>query len=949
MNSIPKSSKRGLSPILLLLGLALLAGNADAAQDVITASGTWTAPAGVTSVTVEVWGGGGAGGGNSTTVDGGGGGGGGGYSMAVIAVTPGNNYTVVVGAGGTGVTGGNGNNGGQSYFIDAATVMANGGAGGAVPVDGNGDGNTEGGIGGAGGAAGVGTTTFTGGNGGTGRDNNTGRGGPGGSSAGTAANGTSGPAPYSGGGGGTGTTAQPPPAGGGIGGNGGASGANGSAPASGNGGGGGGSGDKTLIFNRTGGSGAGGKVVISYPTIPVVISISLASTDPTAANTAVSWTVVFDQSVTGVDAGDFVLVESNGAAGSSLTSVSGGGAIWTVTANTGTGASGLLGLNLVDNDSILSIDSLPLGGAGAGNGNFTGAVYTIAFTPRYVFTNGACTHNIAIGGGGCTAITWSPQVAGQALGNIYITNVNAAGTPRRLNATNPSTLNIAFRLACYDPATGAGMSATFSATSMQCSPTVWSAAKVVTFPGGSPSAGPYSFIYDDVGKIELWMRDSAATTRMGASGSFVVAPDHFGFSGVTAAPIKAGNNFAATVTAYNGLATPTATANFGKEAAPESVTLTFTKCQPTGINAVNGTFTGNVGAFAGGAASAANLNWSEVGNGDLVATNNTYLNSTLSPTGNTGTGGTACNGVGGAGNVGRFIPDHFVTTVTDSCPGGGFTYSGQPFTIGVTAMNGLAVPTTTQNYDGTGSTSPNFSKGVTLTAWDAATGLIPDPNGALTNTAIPATDFTQGVATINATNVGPATLAPVFTFTSRTTAPTQIRIRSVDTDAATSSGFSEGTTWIRSGRAKLGNAHGSELLALPVPFRTEYWNNGWVLNSADNCSGDNSAGGTVSVTLSAAPATCVQDSGNPGLSGAGCAAAGPAAQQYKEGAGLAGNFNLNLSAPGSGNTGAVTVTGNVPTWLQYPWGGGAAVDPSSLATFGVYKGSSEFIYMRENY
>ena len=156
---------------------------------------------------------------------------------------------------------------------------------------------------------------------------------------------------------------------------------------------------------------------------------------------------------------------------------------------------------------------------------------------------------------------------------------------------------------------------------------------------------------------------------------------------------------------------------------------------------------------------------------------------------------------------------------------------------------------------------------------------------------------------------------------------------------------------MRSGRAKLGNAHGSELLALPISFRTEYWNNGWVLNSADSCSGDESLGGSVSVTLSASPATCVQDTGSPGLSGAGCAAAGPLAQQFKEGgvAGFAGDFNLWLKAPGTGHTGAVTVTGNVPDWLKYPWGGGAAVDTSSRATFGVYKGSDKFIYMRENY
>lgn len=956
MLAVLDGGKCGLITILVML--CLLAGTAGAAQDIFVISGIWTAPAGVTTVNVEAWGGGGAGGGQNLNSDGGGGGGGGAYSkVSGLTVIPGNTYAVTVGAGGTGVAGGTGGTGGDSYFIDITTVLAKGGAGGA-PSTGT---PPAGGLGGAA-AAGVGTIKFSGGNGGVGRNHNTGLGGPGGSSAGTAANGTSGPDPYSDSGVGTNTIAQPPPAGGGIGGNGGDTGVDGFAPASGNGGGGGGSGDGT---NRIGGNGAGGKVVISYPTIPLVTSISLASIDPTAANTAVSWTVTFDQSVTGVDVGDFVLVESNGATGSSLTSVAGSGAVWTVTANTGTGASGLLGLNLVDNDSILSIDSLPLGGAGAGNGNFTGAVYTISFTPTYVFTNGACTDSTAIGVG-CTTITWSPQVAGQALGNIYITNVNAAGIPSWLHKTQIRTHNIAFRLACHDPATHAGMPATFSATSLLCSPTVWSAAEVITFPAGSPSAGPYSFSYDDVGKIELWMRNSAATTSMGASGSFVVKPHHFDLSGIqqTAVPnlvnpaaadetgakfVKAGENFTVIVTARNALGVTTA--NFGQESSAEGVKLTSVLVAPAG--GVNGALTGTFSAFSSGVATSDGVSllpdgvtastpytWNEVG---IITLTPSIADGDYLGAGDV-TGTTS-------GNVGRFIPDHFITTITDGCTGSGFSYSGQPFTLAVTAMNGLGVPTITVNYDGTINTLPNFSKAVTLTAWDALTGLISPPEGNLTNTSVAAADFTQGIATIQATNVGPATLAPDFTFISRTTAPVQIRVRSDDTDAVTSSGFSEGTTWVRSGRANIANAHGLELHALPVSFRSEYWSGGWVLNAADGCSGDGLSGGTVGVTLSAAPVTCAQDSGSPGLSGAGCAAAGPVSQRFKEGgvAGFAGDFNLWLKAPGSGNTGTVTVTGNVPAWLQYPWTGAAAINPSARATFGIYRGPQEFIDLRENY
>jgi hypothetical protein len=65
------------------------------------ASGTWTAPAGVTRVMLEVWGAGGAGGPGSLDSQGGGGGGGAGaYQRVVLAVVPGTTYDLVIGDGG---------------------------------------------------------------------------------------------------------------------------------------------------------------------------------------------------------------------------------------------------------------------------------------------------------------------------------------------------------------------------------------------------------------------------------------------------------------------------------------------------------------------------------------------------------------------------------------------------------------------------------------------------------------------------------------------------------------------------------------------------------------------------------------------------------------------------------------------------------------------------------
>lgn len=282
---------RASAKILGILA-GLLAGAAGAVTDTFTASGNWTAPAGVTSVDVEVWGGGGGGGGQNRNTDGGGGGGGGAYSrVAGIAVIPGTTYTVAVGAGGSGGTGTAGNPGGDSYFINATTVMAKGGAGG-LPSTGT---PPAGGAGGAA-AAGVGTTRYSGGNGGQGRNSNTGEGGPGGSSAGSASNGVSGPTPWST------LTAAAAPTGAGIGGNGGNTGQNGFAPASGNGGGGGGSGDGQPV---TGGGGAPGLVAISYVMAPTVttgaatsITFTGATLNGVVSSNGASTAVAFDYGTT---------------------------------------------------------------------------------------------------------------------------------------------------------------------------------------------------------------------------------------------------------------------------------------------------------------------------------------------------------------------------------------------------------------------------------------------------------------------------------------------------------------------------------------------------------------------------------------------------------------------------------------------------------------------------
>ena len=137
-------------------------------------SGTWTAPEDVTEVTVEVWG---AGGGSiqPENREQSGGGGGGAYSRSTLAVTPGVDYSYVVGQQAYGV------DGGDSYWVDTSTLLAKGGQAALDPL---------GGDFGAGGSAanGVGDVRYSGGDGGLPSGGN---GGGGGGAAGSTGDGSS--------------------------------------------------------------------------------------------------------------------------------------------------------------------------------------------------------------------------------------------------------------------------------------------------------------------------------------------------------------------------------------------------------------------------------------------------------------------------------------------------------------------------------------------------------------------------------------------------------------------------------------------------------------------------------------------------------------------------------------------------------------------------------------
>jgi MSHA biogenesis protein MshQ len=149
----------------------------------------------------------------------------------------------------------------------------------------------------------------------------------------------------------------------------------------------------------------------------------------------------------------------------------------------------------------------------------------------------------------------------------------------------------------------------------------------------------------------------------------------------------------------------------------------------------------------------------------------------------------------------------------------------------------------------------------------------------------------------------------------------------LDTDAVAGNDHTKvARTEVRYGRIKLSNAYGSELLPLPIAVTAQYWNG---LNYVTS----------ITDSLSSFAATDVVFSNyQPGLTAgnypnSGATSVTPTSVVFNSGA-----ANYLLAKPGM--TGSVDMTTNVPIYLP---------SNTARATFGVYKGPSEFIYLRENY
>ena len=237
----------------------------------------------------------------------------------------------------------------------------------------------------------------------------------------------------------------------------------------------------------------------------------------------------------------------------------------------------------------------------------------------------------------------------------------------------------------------------------------------------------------------------------------------------------------------------------------------------------------------------------------------------------------------------------------------GFVYSGQDFSVQVTARNQNGGKT--QNYDG----SLGYAKTTTLEAWDAL-GSTTAQNPGSGSLGYGAIAFSAGVAN---------SLATKYSLATTTTAPTDIYVRAKDADGVTSlrAISVEGGAKVANGRIKIGNAYGSEKLPLSVPVTVQFYDGAlWKTSTTD---------GVTSLTL-AASYNVIKGPDTTGTTT-------PTGMT----AWLNGTRQIQLGKPTAGGTGNATITlVTPPSYLPVITG---------TATFGIYKGGKEFIYLREAY
>ncbi|NBB93985.1 MAG: hypothetical protein GVY32_12550, partial [Gammaproteobacteria bacterium] len=451
--------------------------------------------------------------------------------------------------------------------------------------------------------------------------------------------------------------------------------------------------------------------------------------------------------------------------------------------------------------------------------------------------------------------------------------------------------------------------------------------------------GGFQLRYPDVGRVGVTAEYTGSGPDAGlvmtGEGRFVARPARFTLDipGNPAAEdengdpfTQAGSPFRITVAARN--ASDAITPNFGRESTPEGVDLALSLFAPSG--GVEPGLVGGFGSFAtdcdGNSATpgtaCGEFSWPEVG---IVS-----IEPSLASGAYLGTGDVVGSSVD---RVGRFIPNHFELSsgeivdraALSGCSSSSFTYIGERFDARFTLYARNADGVTTANYEGDFAYLAGSELGLSGSP-------APDIDAAAVGWIMGVGDASARLTVSRSTPQAPD---PDYRVT---TTP-------VDSDGVSLSGNDlVDSTVLRFGRLVVDNAVGSELGPLELPWRSEYWGGTtWLTTTDDDCtvlelasdvqlasSGGDSGNGTTTVSL-----------------GGGGTSVDPGESDLTLGAGVG---SIHFTAPGvPGWVDVLLILGADWSFLRDDLDDDGAYDddPRARASFGLFDGNDQRIYIRE--
>ncbi len=450
---------------------------------------------------------------------------------------------------------------------------------------------------------------------------------------------------------------------------------------------------------------------------------------------------------------------------------------------------------------------------------------------------------------------------------------------------------------------------------------------------------------------------------------------------------KAGRPFTIRATAYSAATPATVTSNY--QGSPMGV---VSSCGPdlnlaSSCTSLVGSLTLGSWTGSGGTVATSTATYSEVGSFHLQLYDDTFAEVDNKPNDADSSAAERSIPLSAQAIIGRFVPDHFVLgvhtqpqfrTFNDAaCNARSFTYIGQRFRYAAVPVASISAhrfaasgPTKLRNYKGK---LWKLSSADVVQSY-ASTG--PVTLGTPEIGAVYITELSDGTAANDGTGRITINEDDTLNFVRNATAPQSpfdanialtLNVQSTDgvagiaetINASSPLVFDGGGTGIafdsgkqfRYGILKLSNAHGSELLDLPVPLEAQFWNGtNFVLNAADNCTTVDASDIAMS-NFQKSLAACETDATISGRL-------------------TAGRGRVVLSKPGQGNSGSVDLRINLETaagttscvsgtpaaatsadqdYLSVKAGGANYdADPTARATFGIRK-SGPVIYVREMY